>query len=94
MPTFSLSRKFLAVALGVLTSMLVPGWVAWQSLDELATQALTAREADASLAAHHIEGVLAREWNKLQEIAAAPATATATAVEPTSVPTSVSSRRV
>jgi signal transduction histidine kinase len=67
------ARVMTLVALGVVTSMLVPGWVAWRSLDELATQAVTAREADASLAAHHIEGVLAREWNKLQEIAAAPA---------------------
>jgi signal transduction histidine kinase len=60
------------VASGVLTSIFVPGWVAWRALDTVTEQTLASRRADATLAAHHFEGVLAREWNKLQEIAAAP----------------------
>lgn len=67
------ARVMMLVVSGVLVSMLVPGWVAWQSLDALAVQATTTGESDAALAAHHLENVLGREWNKLQEIAAAPA---------------------
>jgi signal transduction histidine kinase len=66
------TRVMVLVASGVLTSILVPGWVAWRALDTVTEQALANRQADATLAAHHLEGVLAREWNKLQEVAAAP----------------------
>lgn len=70
------TRVMVLVASGVLTSIFVPGWVAWRALDTVTTQALAHRQADATLAAHHFEGVLAREWNKLQEVAGAQASAT------------------
>lgn len=67
------ARVMLLVALGVVASMLVPGWVAWEALGEVTAQAVSASTNDAALAARHLEQVLNREWNKLQEIAAAPA---------------------
>lgn len=70
------ARVMLLVALGVVTSTLVPGWVAWEALREVTGLAIAASESDAALAARHLEQVLTREWNKLQEVAVAPALAT------------------
>lgn len=67
------ARVMVLVVSGVLTSILVPGWVAWEALDEVQAQTVLAHERDATTAAHHVENVLRREWTKLQEIATAPA---------------------
>jgi signal transduction histidine kinase len=66
------SRVGLLVVLGVLTSMLVPGWIAWRSLSALTDQILVERESIASAAARHLDNVIAREWSKLQDVATGP----------------------
>ena len=66
------SRVGLLVVLGVLTSMLVPGWIAWKSLASLADQILLGRLSVAATAARHLDSVIAREWSKLQEVATGP----------------------
>lgn len=66
------ARVFLLVGLGAVVSMLVPGWIAWQSLDALKDRVLVEREAAAATVAQHLEGVIAREWSKLQEVATGP----------------------
>ena len=67
------ARVMLLVALGVLVSIFVPGYVAWRALNEVTSRVIADTGNDASLAARHLEEVLNREWNKLQEIATAPA---------------------
>ncbi len=66
------SRVGLLVVLGVLTSMLVPGWIAWKSLASLADQILLGRLSVAATAVRHLDSVVAREWSKLQEVATGP----------------------
>lgn len=76
------ARVMVLVASGVLTSILVPGWVAWNALEEVQVQTVVAHERDAITAAHHVENVLQREWTKLQEIATAPLPRTAMLATP------------
>lgn len=76
------ARVMVLVASGVLTSILVPGWVAWKALDEVQAQTVVTHERDAMTAAHHVENVLQREWTKLQEIATAPLPRTAMPTTP------------
>jgi signal transduction histidine kinase len=66
------SRVGLLVGLGAIVSMLVPGWIAWQSLNTLRDRVLVEREASAATVAQHFENVVAREWSKLQEVATGP----------------------
>ncbi len=66
------SRVGLLVVLGVLPSMLVPGWIAWRSLSSLADQILLARLSVATTAVRHLDDVVAREWSKLQDVATGP----------------------
>jgi signal transduction histidine kinase len=66
------SRVGLLVVLGVLTSMLLPGWIAWRSLASLADEILLGRLSLASAATAHLDDVIAREWSKLQEVATGP----------------------
>ena len=66
-------RVMILVVCGVLTALLVPGWVAWQALDAVADRERDTLGGVAALAAHHVESVVVREWNKLQEIAAVAA---------------------
>jgi signal transduction histidine kinase len=66
------SRVGLLVVLGVLTSMLVPGWIAWKGLGALADQILLGRLNVATSAINHLDSVVAREWSKLQEVATGP----------------------
>ena len=70
------SRVGLLVVLGVLPSMLVPGWIAWRSLGELTDQILSERLNVAATATRHLDNVVAREWSKLQEVATGPGVAT------------------
>ena len=65
-------RVALLVVLGLFASMVVPGWIAWHSLAALTERIVIEREADAAVAARHVENVLQREWRRLQEVAAAP----------------------
>jgi len=69
-------RVALLVVLGLFASMVVPGWIAWHSLAALTERIVIEREADAAVAARHVENVLQREWRRLQEVAAAPDAAT------------------
>jgi signal transduction histidine kinase len=69
------SRVGLLVVLGVLASMLLPGWIAWKALAATADEILTARLNVAGTAVRHLDGVLAREWSKLQEVATGPGVA-------------------
>jgi len=57
------------VVLGVVTSMLVPGWIAWKSLASLADQILLGRLSVATATMGHLDDIVAREWSKLQEVA-------------------------
>jgi signal transduction histidine kinase len=66
------SRVGLLVVLGVLTSMLLPGWIAWRTLASLADQILLGRQSIAEGAMRHLDDVVAREWGKLQEVATGP----------------------
>ena len=66
------SRVGLLVVLGVLTSMLVPGWIAWKSLASLADQILLGRLGVATATTGHLDDIVAREWSKLQEVATGP----------------------
>jgi HAMP domain-containing protein len=66
------SRVGLLVVLGVLTSMLLPGWIAWRSLASLTDQILLERQGIASSATRHLDDVVAREWSKLQDVATGP----------------------
>jgi signal transduction histidine kinase len=66
------SRVGLLVVLGVLTSMLLPGWIAWQSLASLADQILLGRLSVAAATTTHLDDIVAREWSKLQEVATGP----------------------
>jgi signal transduction histidine kinase len=66
------SRVGLLVVLGVLPSMLVPGWIAWRSLASLADQILLGRLSVATATTGHLDDVVAREWSKLQEVATGP----------------------
>ena len=66
------SRVGMLVVLGVLTSMLLPGWIAWRSLSALTDQILLARLNVASTAVRHLDNVVAREWSKLQDVATGP----------------------
>ena len=66
------ARVGLLVGLGAVVSMLVPGWIAWSSLDALRTRVLTEREGTAATVAHQLDDVIAREWSKLQEVATGP----------------------
>jgi signal transduction histidine kinase len=66
------SRVGLLVVLGVLTSMLVPGWIAWKSLTSLAEHVLLGRLSVATATINHLDDVVAREWSKLQEVATGP----------------------
>lgn len=66
------SRVGLLVVLGVLTSMLLPGWIAWRSLASLTDRILIERETVAATAARHLDDVIAREWSKLQDVATGP----------------------
>jgi len=66
------SRVGLLVVLGVLPSMLVPGWIAWRSLASLADQILLGRLGVATATVGHLDDVVAREWSKLQEVATGP----------------------
>jgi len=66
------SRVGLLVVLGVLTSMLVPGWIAWKSLASLAEHVLLGRLSVATATVNHLDDVVAREWSKLQEVATGP----------------------
>ena len=70
------SRVGLLVGLGAVVSMLVPGWIAWQSLDALKNRVLVEREGTAATVAQHLESVVAREWSKLQEVATGPGIST------------------
>jgi len=65
-------RVALLVVLGFFGSMVVPGWIAWHSLDALTARIVVEREADAGVIARHVENVLQREWRRLQEVAVAP----------------------
>jgi len=69
-------RVALLVVLGFFASMVVPGWIAWHSLAALSERVIVEREADATVAARHVENVIQREWRRLQEVAAAPEAAT------------------
>ena len=82
------SRVGLLVVLGVLTSMLVPGWIAWKSLASLADQILLGRLGVATAATGHLDDVVAREWSKLQEVATGPGIAVACATMPRAAPRS------
>jgi len=66
------SRVGLLVVLGVLTSMFIPGWIAWRSLSALTEQILGERESIARAAARELDNVIAREWSKLQDVATGP----------------------
>jgi signal transduction histidine kinase len=66
------SRVGLLVVLGVLTSMLLPGWIAWRSLASLADQILLGRLSVATATTSHLDDIVAREWSKLQEVATGP----------------------
>ena len=66
------ARVILLVVLGVVASMLVPGWVAWRSVEALTERMLIERETDAAVAAQHLDNVVQREWRRLQEVASAP----------------------
>jgi len=66
------SRVGLLVVLGVVMSMLVPGWIAWKSLASLADQILLARLSVATATTGHLDDIVAREWSKLQEVATGP----------------------
>jgi len=66
------SRVGLLVVLGVVTSMVVPGWIAWKSLSSLAIRFLLGRLSVATAAASHLNDVVAREWSKLQDVATGP----------------------
>ena len=70
------SRVGLLVVLGVLPSMLVPGWIAWRSLTARADQILSERLSVAATVTRHLDNVVAREWSKLQEVATGPGVAT------------------
>lgn len=69
-------RVALLVVMGFFGSMVVPGWIAWHSLAALTDRVVIEREADAAVAARHVENVLQREWRRLQEVAAAPESTT------------------
>jgi len=66
------ARVGLLVVLGVLTSMLIPGWIAWRSLGALTDRILLEREELAGTVARHVVEVIAREWSKLQDVATGP----------------------
>ena len=66
------SRVGLLVVLGVLASVLLPGWIAWRSLASLAEQILLARLGVATATTNHLDNVVGREWSKLQEVATGP----------------------
>jgi signal transduction histidine kinase len=66
------ARVGLLVGLGAVVSMLVPGWIAWRSLDTLTGRVLVEREGTAATVARHLEDLVAREWSKLQEVATGP----------------------
>ncbi len=66
------SRVGLLVVLGVLTSMLLPGWIASKSLAALADEILSRRLSEATSATGHLVAVVDREWSKLQEVATGP----------------------
>ena len=66
------SRVGILVVLGVLTSMLLPGWIASKSLAALADEILAGRLSEATAATGHLVAVVDREWSKLQEVATGP----------------------
>ncbi|MCX6551629.1 MAG: HAMP domain-containing protein, partial [Acidobacteria bacterium] len=66
------ARVGVLVVLGVLTSMLSPGWIAWQSLGALTERILVERESVAATVVRHVDNVVAREWSKLQDVATGP----------------------
>ena len=66
------SRVGLLVVLGVLTSMLLPGWIASKSIAALADEILARRLSEATSATGHLVSVVDREWSKLQEVATGP----------------------
>ncbi|MEW5981004.1 MAG: HAMP domain-containing protein [Acidobacteriota bacterium] len=69
-------RVMLIVLLGILASTTAFGWVAWQALDDWTARVLQDRGVHTGVVATHVETVVQREWQRLQEVASAPWTAT------------------
>jgi signal transduction histidine kinase len=68
------SRVFLLVGLGVLSTIVVLGWIAWRSLTLFSERILQGRETLAAAVAVHVDQAVVREMKALQQVAAAPGT--------------------
>ncbi len=68
------ARVFLLVGLGVLSTILVLGWIAWRSLALFSDRVIQGREAIAATVAVQIDQAVLRELKTLQQVAAAPGT--------------------
>ncbi len=68
------ARVFLLVGLGVLSTIIVLGWIAWRSLALFSDSVLKGRETLAASVAVQVDQAVVRELKTLQQIAAAPGT--------------------